>query len=133
MSVITVVSGSEAAEVFKLVEAALDTIAMLIEIPAVFIRPFEIGAWGNNGLNAAPLQMTAQRFANVAFIGQQSFRFEAPDQGPGLGDIGGMSTGKPGTHRQPFFIGRHVDFGGQSSTGSPHSLIAPPPFPALDC
>jgi hypothetical protein len=26
-----------------------------------------------------------------------------------------------------------MDFGAQPSAGSPHSLIAEPPFPALDC
>jgi hypothetical protein len=30
-------------------------------------------------------------------------------------------------------VGEHVDFGGQSSSGAPQSLILVPPFPVAAC
>lgn len=133
MSIISIEAGSESAEVLEPVEAAFDSVALFVEIFAVLVRVFGVGFWRNDHLHAPPLQVPSECFAGIAFIGEQRFGFEAAYQRFRFLDIGSFSAGKLRAHRQAFFVGGQMDFGAQPSAGSPHSLIAEPPFPALDC
>ena len=70
MGIVAVVTGGEAAEVFEFVEAAFDTVTLFVKIFAVFVGSFEVGTRRDNNLHAAALNMAAQVFAGVAFVGQ---------------------------------------------------------------
>ena len=52
-------AGSEPSGIFEFVEAAFDTVAFFVEIFAVIMGAFEVGARRNNSLHAAPLHMAA--------------------------------------------------------------------------
>jgi len=133
MLVVSVEAGSEPSEVFEFMEAAFDAVALFVEIFAVFVRALGIGFRRDDNFHAAALQMTPELLADIAFISDQGFGLEAARQRLRLLDVGRLAAGELRPHRQAVFVRGKMDFGGQSSAGSPHSLIAAPPFPALDC
>ncbi len=131
--VVSVETGGESSEVLELVEAALDAVTLLVEIFAVFVWALGVGFWWDDDLHASALHVPPEVVAHIAFIGKQRLGLETAYQGFGLRNVGGLAAGELRPHRQPVFVGGEMDFGGQSSAGPPHSLIAGPPFPALDC
>jgi len=133
VGVVAIIAGGKTAEVFQFIEAAFDAITVLIEMLTVFAGSSGIGTRWNDRLYTASLQMAAQGFANITFVSQKSLGFQATYKIAGFCNISSIPAGEPGTYRQSFFIGGQMDFGRQSSLGSPHSLIAEPPFPAFDC
>src|ERR1700752_679911 len=57
----------------------------------------------------------------------------ARDEGFSLRDVAALSGCDDEAQRSSERIGEHVDFGGQSSSGAPQSLVLVPPFPVAAC
>ena len=133
MGVVTVEAGGQPSEVFKLIETSLNTVALFVEIFAILMWTPGVGFGRDDDLHAAALHMAPEVLADISLVCDQRLGLDAAYQRLRLCDVGGFAAGELRPHRQAIFIGREMDFGGQSSAGSPHSLIAAPPFPALDC
>jgi hypothetical protein len=58
---------------------------------------------------------------------------EAFDQPFGLRHVVGLSGGDDHANRPAATVARQMDFGAQSSSGTPQSLCAGPPFPVAAC
>ena len=75
----------------------------------------------------------SQRVGVVGPVGENGLRGEAFDQGRRCQHIVALSGGDAEADRPAEGVGGHVDFGGQSSSGTPQSLVAGPPFPPAAC
>src|SRR5262245_31607518 len=111
----SVEAGCEAPEVFELVEAAFDPVAVFVEVDVV--RDRDLARWdgwddGHSNYGAA---------------------LDALEQRRGGDDVVDLSAGENEAQRPTKRIGEHVDFAGQSSSGSPQSLVLVPPFPVAAC
>lgn len=128
-----VVSGCDAAEVLELVEAALDAIAQLVEGEVVGDEPFAGWIAGDDGLGTLAGNEFAQRIAVISFVGDHMIGAEAFEESGCLRGIAVLAWGEDDAHRTPTAIDGEVDLGGQSSSGSPQSLVLVPPFPVAAC
>ncbi len=50
-----------------------------------------------------------------------------------LGNVATLAGCQDDLDGPSFAVGRHMDLGGQSSSGTPQSLVAVPPFPVAAC
>ena len=92
----------------ELIEASLNQVTLLVgtTIVAVFAPP--VGSWRDHGLHAF-------------------------DELGGTADVCRLTGCKKEAQWAAFAIRDQVDLGGQSSSGTPQSLIAAPPFPVAAC
>jgi hypothetical protein len=128
-----VVSSGKASEVLKLVEAALDAIAQLVD--GAIVSKGVLAGWvgRNDGLSAEVDDDLAKSPTVVGGIGDDVVGVAVPQQGWSLGHIADLAGREDEAQRSAQTIGEHVDFGGQSSSGTPQSLVLVPPFPVAAC
>lgn len=74
-----------------------------------------------------------QSIAVVGFVGKHGAAGLAVEQGRRLGDVADLSGRDDEAERTAERIGQHMDFGGQSTSGTPQRLIFGPPFPFAAC
>ena len=67
------VSGGEAAEVFELVEAAFDAVALFVEFPIVGALLFAIAFGRDDGAGAQAMRLRDQNIGVVASVGDDGF------------------------------------------------------------
>jgi hypothetical protein len=122
------VSCAEAAEVFEFIEAAFDTVALLVEFAVVAAWLFPVPSGRDDGDRAQALDLGDDLGRVIPLVGDHRFGalpFEQPDS---FGVLGGLSGGDAEGDRQPIFIGQQVDFGAQSTSGTPQSRVFGAPF-----
>src|SRR6185436_13127623 len=133
MDISSVISGRDAPEVFELVEAALDTISEPIgfDVMADDGNPSALG--GDHGLCAQVGDEAAKSIAVVTSVGNDSASGFSFEQGMRLCEIVCLTGRENEPERPAERIGQQMDFGCQSSSGAPQSLIFGPPFPVAAC
>ena len=77
------------------------------------------------------LNMLEDGVAAVAFVGQHQLCLAHAQQGYGLGAVVHQFGGHEEVQRQAKFIGKQVDFGRQTSSGMPQSLVLADPWPSV--
>ncbi len=94
-----VVTGRDAAELFELIEEALDDVALLVEFGVV--RPFEgaVSFRRNDDLAADLHDPVAQVISVVALVGDDGLCGEALDQFVGKGDVVALPRRADQAHR----------------------------------
>jgi hypothetical protein len=128
-----IIACGEPSEVLELVETALDAVSEFVLAPVVFERVFADGVGRNDRFCADGANGITERAAVVGGIGKNAFGFEAFDHRGSLDDIVFLSGRKFEAQRSSQRIRQHMDFGRQSSSGTPQSLVARPPFPVAAC
>ena len=116
-------------------EAAFDTVALLIELAVVAARLFPVASWRDDGDRAQTLNLGDDLGRVVALVGDDDFRLLALEQSDGLGVLCGLASGDAERDRQTVLIGQQVDLGAQTSSGTPQSRVFGAPFfrPAAAC
>lgn len=82
---------------------------------------------------SAPFDDLAQRTAIIGGIGDDVIGRLALQEGCGLRDVAGLAWRQDEAERPTERGGEQMDFGGQSSSGTPQSLVLVPPFPIAAC
>jgi hypothetical protein len=126
-------TGGEAPEMLELVEATLDAVAGLVDRRVMRDRDFaRAGRWNDRGHTGVRDQL-AQLVAVVGFVGDDGATVYPVEQRGGCSDVMGLAACEDEAQRAAKRVGEHMDFGGQSSSGTPQSLILAPPFPVAAC
>ena len=128
-----VVSCCDASEVLELVEEALDAVAPPVGV--VIVGDERLSGWvaRDDDSGACGRDEGAQGIAVVGLVGDDGAGAEPFEQGRRGRDVAGLSRGEDEAQRSPLAVGQRVDLGGQTSSGTPQSLIAVPPFPVAAC
>ena len=128
-----VVSGGDVSEVLELVEEALDAVPEPIGLGVVGDDDLAAAGGGDDRLGVCSGDELAQGVAVVSPIGDHAARVEVREKLGGGGDVVGLAAGEDEAQRPALRVGNRVDLGGQSSSGTPQSLILGPPFPVAAC
>ena len=129
----TIVSSGDAAEVFELVKAAFDSIPRLVDFEVVGDQALAGWVAGNDGGGADVGDEGTESIAIVGLVGEDMVWAEAVQKGWRLRHIAGLSGRENDPQGPPAGIGGEMDLGGQSTSGTPQSLILAPPFPVAAC
>ena len=119
-----IVARGDSAEVFELVEEALDEIAFAVERVVACPLHFAVGLWGNHRADVAALESVDQGIGVVGLIGEQGAWIGAVDQRLRAAQIVRLPRRKHQFDRIAQGIDQGMDFGGQSAAGSPDRLLA---------
>ena len=119
-----VVARGDGAEVFELVEEALDEIAFAVERVVACTLDFAIGLWGNHGGDVPPLESVDQRIGVIGLIGEQGAWIGAVDQRLRASQIVRLPWREHQFDRIAQGIDQGMDFGRQSAAGSADRLLA---------
>lgn len=128
----SVVAG-EASEVLETTEASLDLVAMFVDAGIVRDRDPSVAPGGDDCRGVHGRDLVPQGISIIRFIGENCLGALAFEQIGGRGDVARL----PGRDSEPQGpakrVGKHVDLGGQSTSGTPQRLVLCPPFPAAAC
>jgi hypothetical protein len=132
-----IISGSEASKVFQFVEAALDAVALAIERLVVPNPSLATAVRRDHGLHAGRLDRVADGIAVVGFVGDDRIALNAAQHRLGGAALMHLAAGQSEPQRPAEGIGQQMDLGGQSSSGTPQSLVRSPflaaPLPVAAC
>ena len=124
---------AEAPEVLELVEATFDAVAGLIE-PFVERKPMRSpGVGRDHSLSAHGADVLSESVAVISGVSDDRFGFASFEQHGRYHDVVNLTRGKQKAQRSTEPFGEHVNLGCQSSSGTPQSLVARPPFPVAAC
>ena len=87
----------------------------------------------DDSLGIGRLDDLAQVIGVVSLVRDDAASFLALQEVGGCGDVMGFATGQDETQGPAFGIGEGMNFGGQSPSGTPQSLVFGPPFPLAAC
>jgi len=126
-----VVACGDVAKMLEFVEEALDPIAQ--RVGDGIMRNDEITRrfGGDDRLGFG--DEVAQRFAIVSFVGDDATGAEIGQQLRCGGDVMRLPASQDEAQGPTERVGDDMDLGGQSSSGTPQTLIAVPPFPVAAC
>ena len=116
----------DASKVFELVEAAFDGVADLICLEIIPDRFLAGWIARDDGFGAHFRDEFAQGVGIIGLVGQHPARRKPIKQGRGKRCIAALTGCEDDLQRSAKRIDSHVDFGCQSSSGTPQSLV--PPF-----
>lgn len=133
MRVTPIVSRSEPPEVLELVEAAFDMVAGFVEALVERKRAGPLWVRRDHGLGPHGADVVPQRVAVVGGIGDDGFSLAACEQHGRGNDVMNLTRREEEAQRPAEPFGKHMNLGGQSSSGTPQSLVAAPPFPVAAC
>ena len=119
-----VVACGDSAEVFELVEEALDEIAFAVERVVACPLHFAVGLWRDYRGDFVLGESLDQRIGVVGLIGEQGAWIGAVDQRLRAGQIVRLPRRKHQFDRIAQGIDQGMDFGGQSAAGSADRLLA---------
>ena len=122
------VACGEAAEVFELVEAAFDTIALLLEFTIIGPLLLAIAFWRDHRVGAPLLRLCDQNIGVVTAVGDDGFSLSAFQRLRGRRILAGLPCGEAELQRQAMLIDQQVNFGAQPSSGTPQSRVFEAPF-----
>ena len=118
---------------FELIEAAFDAVAAAVDQDIVWDGHLAVALGGNHRFHAPDGQQGAQGVAVIGFVGDEAAPLGSGEQDGGALDIGGLPGSQAELERAARAITEEMNFGGQSSSGTPQSLVAGPPFPVAAC
>lgn len=123
-----VVSRGDAAELFELVEEALDDIALFIEIDVVGTPDLAVSFWRDDGLCAGLGDRGDKMIGIIALVGDGRARSDAVDKIMREGDVVALPGRPDQTDRIAQRIASGVDFGAQPAPRPAQALGICPPF-----
>ena len=129
----SVVSCCDASKVFELVEASLDAVAGFVDLEVVWDRAFPARVAGNDSRRTGIGDEAADCIAVKCLICKHVVWLEAVEESWRLRRIASLAGRQDDPQGPALRIGGQVDFGGQSTSGTPQSLILAPPFPVAAC
>ena len=118
---------------FELIEEPLDSVPEFVGLGVVWDLDFSVALGGNDSLYIGLLDHFTQRIGVVRLVSDDAVGRLTLQQVSRRGDIMGFAAGQNEAQRPTFCIGEGVNFGGQSSSGTPQSLVFGPPFPLAAC
>ena len=123
-----IVSCRDAAELFELVEEALDDVALFVKLGviATFDRSISLGR--NDDLAAGFGDPVAEVIGVVALVGDRRLSGETLEEVMGEGDVVALSRRADQAHGIAERVAGGVDFGAQSAAGATKALGVRPPF-----
>jgi hypothetical protein len=117
----------------ELVEESLDAVSEFIGLHIMRDLDFSVPFGWNDDIDLGVLDHLAQRIGIVSLIGDNAAGSLTIQQIGGSGDIVRLTAGQDEAQWPTFSVRDSVDFAGQSSSGTPQSLIFAPPFPFAAC
>ena len=133
MDVSSVVPGRDAPKVFEFVEATFDAVANPVGFGVMANVVMRLLLAGITALCAQAGDEAAKSVAVIAPVGDHLASGLSVEQGMSLGEIVGLTWREDEAQRSAKRIGQQMDFGCQSSSGTPQRLVARPPFPPAAC
>ncbi len=120
---------------FEAVEAAFDAVALFVEFSVVAAWLFPVASWRDDSDCAQALDLGDNLGGVVTLVGDDrlgALTLQEPDR---FGVLGSLSSGDAERNWQAVFVGEQVDFGAQTSSGTPQSRVFGAPFlrPAAAC
>ena len=114
---------------FERAEAAFDEIALFVELAVVRDGLDAVDFGRDDGTHALLSHKGTDGIGVVALVGDNALGFLALQERDGLLAVGLFPSGEQEAQGASQAIAKQVDFGGQSATGSPQSLLTRPLFP----
>src|SRR5690554_4954012 len=132
-----IIAGGESAKMLQFVEAALDAVALAIERCVERNEHLAAAARGDHGFHPGRRDVLANGVAVVGLVGNDGVAGGAVQQRRGRAAVVHLAAGQQEAQRPPERVGNEMDFGRQSASGTPQSLVrAPflaPPLPVAAC
>ena len=118
----------ETAEVLELVQASFDAVSSLVQDCVVRDGDFAQTTGGDAGDHAGAGDDLAQLVAVVGFVGDDGTAIDTIEKRRSGDDVMSLPACEDEAQRSPEAVGEHMNLGGQSSSGTPQSLILAPLF-----
>lgn len=121
---------------FQLVETSFDEVAGFIGFEIVRDECLSCRVAGDDGLGPDTGNQGAYCIGIISFVSQHPLGTKAFKKGRSQRSIAALAWCEDQLQRTSAPINRHVDLGGQSSSGTPQSLAPPfwpPPLPVAAC
>ncbi len=120
-----VIAGGNAAELFELVEEALDMVALAVKSLSPAEALFASDHIGNVGNGTASLNVNAQAIGVVGLVGDDDGAAgESGQQRFGTGQVMRLSGRNQELERPALAVDPRVDFRGEPAAASPHTAIS---------
>ena len=123
-----VVSGGDTAELFELVEEALDDVALLVEVDVVGTLDLAVSFRRDDGLRAGLGDPLDEMVGVIALVGDGDACGDAVDKIMRKGDVIALPGSTDRTNRIAEGIASGVDFGAQPAPRPAQALGIRPPF-----
>src|SRR5436190_17635301 len=122
----------------ELVEAALDAVALAVEHLVVPNGSLAAAVRRDHRLHASGLDRVEDGVAVIGFVGDDGVALDALQHGLGGLALVHLAAGQAETQRPAKRVGKQMDLGRQSTSGTPQSLVArapllAPPLPVATC
>jgi len=114
--------------VFETVEAPFDAVALLVELAVVGSLVLSSLARRDDRLGSQAFDLGEDFGAEVSLVGDHHLGLAAFQQIDRLSILGGLAGSEPEGDRQAVPVGQQMDFGRQSTSGTPQSLVFAAPF-----
>ena len=133
MGVISVEARGDATVELEFAKTPFDEIALRVELFVMAVLMFAGALGWNDRLHSVGSDERSNLIGVIAFVGNHRLGRLPGQQRRGALAISFLSCGQQQAQRSAQSIAKHVDLGGQSSTGSPQSLLTRPLFPVAAC
>lgn len=107
-------------------EAAFDAVALFVELFIVLALLLPAPAGGDDRFGLHRFDMGQDAVAVIAFVGDDGFGLTLSEQFHRLRAVIDLSGGDAEVDRLSILIGEQVNFGRQTSSGTPQSLVCAP-------
>jgi len=114
-------------------EATLDQVSLFIPDDVVWDYDFSGSIGGDDRLGSHRVDSRSQSVAIIGFVGKNGLSFQPVEQSWRRRYVAGLTRRYDKAHRAAKRIGQHMYLCRQSTSGTPHRLIARPPFPLAAC
>src|SRR5712691_3099125 len=128
-----IVASGDMPKMLELVEEPLDAITEPVGQGVMRDGDLAPRSRWNDGFGTSLGDEVAQGVSIIGFVGDDAASRQAREQLWCGEDVVRLATGQEESQGATLSIGDNMDFGGQSSPGTPQSLIAVPPFPVAAC
>ena len=109
-------------------DGSLDPIAFLVDSGIEVAASVHAGALRDDRAGADRLGMVEDGVSIVGLVGDEVSWPEAMDEGEGMGGIAGLAAGQEEADRPAQRVDRDMPLAGQSTSGTPQSLVFAAPF-----
>lgn len=133
MGVVAVEARGDATVEFEFAKTPFDEITLRVELFVVAILMFAGALGWDNCLHSFGLDERSNFIGIIAFVSDHGLGRVSGQQCRGALAIRFLSSGQQQAQWSPQRIAEHMNLGGQSSTGSPQSLLTRPLFPVAAC
>ena len=129
----SVVAGGNAPKMLEFIEEPLNSVPEFVGLGIVWNLDFSVSLGWNDCLYIGLFDHFTQRIGIICLVSDDAIGSLTIQQVGGRGNIMRLAAGQNEAQGSTFGVGKSVDFGGQSSSGTPQSLIFSPPFPFAAC